>query len=93
MMSLKVGGKTDPANLKLTIIKYLTGGEEKVYLDTIGVAANYVATKAIILARSQLSMKGLELKAVPVYYEAEIADPMDNTIKTGIRWILTLVQQ
>lgn len=94
VLNLKVGGNTPPASLKLVIIKYLKDkGLEKIYLDTVGVAANYVATKAIIMARGQLSTMGLELKAVPIYYEAEIANPIDSVVKTGIRWLLNIEKQ
>ena len=84
---LLVGKDTLPHSLKTSIIGFLKDSVDKVvYLDCIGVAANYVATKAIIMAQGELSMSGEVLISNPIYKDFEIKDPKNSKIKTGIRW-------
>lgn len=87
-ITLKVSGKTTaPTALKSAIVGHIKDGRT-VYLDSIGVLANYVATKGLILARGQLLMQGTDLSMTPVFQELKIDDPTDKEFKTAIRWIL-----
>lgn len=85
---LKAGGKTDVISLKTSIVGNLKDGETIVLIDSIGMVANYVATKAIILARGSMSSLGYTLEANPFFKEYKIKDPVDSKVKTGICWML-----
>ncbi|MGI1660140.1 MAG: stage V sporulation protein S [Desulfitobacterium sp.] len=88
---LKVGGNTNHNALKTTIVGHLSSGENKmVLLDCIGVAPNYIATKAMILVRGHLSTVGKGLEAYPIFCEITVDNPTDSPVKTGIRWVLDL---
>lgn len=84
---LKVSGKTPPSNLKSAIVGYIKDGKT-IYLDSIGVMANYVATKALVLSKGQLSMQAINLIMTPAFQELKIDEPIDKDVKTAIRWIL-----
>lgn len=88
VMVLKVGGTTVPGSLKTAIVGHLRAGRN-VYMDTIGVAANYIATKAIILAKGYLSTVGETLQFNCIFFDCFIGGEEDNQ-KTGIRWILNI---
>lgn len=87
IITLKVGGQTNPISLKTAICGHIKDGSI-VYLDAIGVAANYVATKAVIMARGQLATMGMELNSSQIFHDLEIKDPKDKETKTAIRWII-----
>ncbi|AGA67687.1 hypothetical protein Desdi_0127 [Desulfitobacterium dichloroeliminans LMG P-21439] len=89
-VTLKVGGNTNPIALKAAIAGHLSYGGNTVLLDCIGVAPNYIATKAIILLRGHLSTVGKNLEAYPIFHEVMVDNPTDSPVKTGIRWILDL---
>jgi len=84
---LKVANKTAPASLKSSIAGHIMSGKT-VQLDSIGVVANYIATKGLILARGQLASQGITLVMTPVFQQLMIENSVDNEIKTAIRWIL-----
>lgn len=86
-INLKVGRKTDVISLKTSIAGNIKSCET-IYIDTIGMGSNYVAIKAIIMARGQLNSMGYALVANPYFKEYEINDPIDSSIKTGICWVL-----
>jgi len=88
--TLPVSKNTKATLLATASVNYLKSGNV-VYLDCIGVAANYIATKAIILINSQLFIRGLKLMYTPIFQDFELKEPTDGkSIKTGIRWVLTL---
>lgn len=92
LVKLKVSGSTNVAHLRTATVELLQKGST-VCLDCIGVSPNYIATKTIIATRAYLSTMGLDLLFEPIYKDFEIEDPIDNAkIKTGIRWILELVE-
>ena len=82
-----LSGKTRINALKTKATNHLKMGDE-VYLDCIGVASNYVATKAIINIQAYLSTMGLTLEYTPIFHDYTIKG--SDNIKTGIRWILNL---
>lgn len=90
---LRVSKDTDPLTLKTAIAGYLRS-YGSVRLDTVGVAANYVATKAVILARAALAAEGTGILAEPAFFKAVIDKPRAEdasevgNIKTGIKWII-----
>ncbi len=87
---LMVGGKTSPVALKTSIVGYFNDlNDIIIYLDCIGVAANYVATRAIIMAKTELAMREKVLRCDPIYKDFEIQNPENAKIKTGIRWTLS----
>lgn len=81
---LKVSGTTALHALKTAVVQYLVSNKV-VYLDCIGVAPNYLATKAVINVRAHLTTIGARLNADPIFHDICIDD---GRIKTGIRWIL-----
>lgn len=88
---LMVGGRTSPVSLKASILGYLNDNDDKnmiVYLDFIGVKANYIATRAMIMARVELAMRGKQLRCEPIYKDFEIENPQNSKVKTGVRWTL-----
>ena len=85
---LLVGKATSPGALRTAAVGHLRKGKV-VHLDCIGVAANYVATKTIIMIRAFLSTMGYELEYTPIYKDYILKDSEDR-IKTGIRWTLTI---
>ena len=85
---LPVAKSTPPSSLKVAAVNYLKT-YKAVHLDCIGVAANYIATKAIIMIRAHLFTTGDELIYVPIYKDFKLRGT-ENKIKTGIRWTLTL---
>ncbi len=89
MVNLKVGSKTDVNSLKTSIVGNIKAGET-VIINAIGAGANYIAVKAIIMARGQLNSCGCSLFADPSFHDYEIESPVTSSIKTGIRWILKL---
>lgn len=89
---LKVGGITNPGSLKTAIIGHLTAGK-LVQATCIGVAANYIVTKAIIMVRAHLQMVGKEMNFEPYFMDVTIEDKNginDGAKKTAIRWVMTL---
>lgn len=89
-IKLLVSGETRVSALRAKATNHLKIDDE-VYLDCIGVAANYVATKAIINIQAYLSTVGLALKFTPIFHDYTINGTDD--IKTGIRWILNIDNQ
>ena len=88
--TLLVGKNTSPIALKTSIVGILTDFSGSIiYLDCIGVAANYIATKAMIMAQGDLSMRGKEMKISPIFKDFEITVPNDSKIKTGVRWVIS----
>lgn len=85
---LLVGKRTSPASLRTAAVAQLKMGRT-VHLDCIGVAANYIATKSLILIRAYMSTMGKELKYIPIYKDFVIKDSKSN-VKTGIRWTLQI---
>lgn len=85
---LLVSGVTTANSLKASIVGNFKDNNT-IYLDSIGVAANYVATKAIILTRAELFKTGEKLDITPIYKDFEIKDPQNAKVKTGIRWVLS----
>lgn len=85
---LLVSGKTAPGALRTAAVEHLKKGKI-VHLDCIGVASNYVATKAIILIKAYLSTMGQEVKFTPIYKDFVLMDTKSE-VKTGIRWTLKL---
>lgn len=83
-IALKVGGNTNPGSLMTAIVGYLRSGRV-VYLDCVGVAANYIATKAIIMVRGHLMMVGKTISPVPIFLDVVI-DGTDERHKTAVRW-------
>lgn len=90
-VELKVSSSTIPSRLKSAIVGYVMDGKV-VSLHSIGVPANYVAVKSIILSRGQLQIQGMDLKLVPSFKEVEIINPIDKDTKTAIKWTLTGIQ-
>jgi len=88
---LPIRKSTPPSSLKVAAVNYLKT-YKAVHLDCIGVAANYVATKAIIMIRAHLFTTGDELIYVPIYKDFKL-EGTENKIKTGIRWTLTLYKR
>ncbi|MEL1136272.1 stage V sporulation protein S [Desulfitobacterium sp. THU1] len=88
-ITLKVGGNTNHNALKTAIVGHLSDGK-MVLLDCIGVAPNYIATKAIILVRGHLVTVGKGLEVYPIFSEIMVDNPTDSPVKTGIRWVLDL---
>ncbi len=82
---LKVGSNSNMHHLKTAIVGNIMSGAI-VCIDGIGAGANYIALKSIIMAKGQLSMRNYSLISEPSYQDIMIDFPMDNTIKTGIRW-------
>lgn len=89
IVNLKAGSKTDVNSLKTSIVGNIKAGDT-VIVNTIGVGANYVAIKAIIMARGQLNSCGCSLIAEPSFHDYEIDTPTTSSVKTGIRWMLKL---
>jgi len=87
-ITLKVGSKTAPASLKSSIAGHIKSGRI-VVMDSIGVPANYVATKGLILARGALAVQGIGLSMVPTFQEQIIDSKVEREVKTGIRWVLS----
>lgn len=83
---LLVGKSTAPGPLKTAAVGYLKSGKT-VHLDCIGVATNYIATKAIIMARASLYAEGNELWYIPFYRDYSINNE-EEKVRTGIRWTL-----
>lgn len=88
-ITLRVGAATNPGALKTSICAHLRDGKEKVDILCVGVAANYIVTKSIIMARGHLAMVGKKIKYEP-YYEEVIIDAKnrheEERKKTAIRW-------
>lgn len=90
IMTLKVSNKTSVYALTTAAAGYLKS-QGIVFVDCIGVAANYIATKAIIQTIAAISCMGLKVNHRPIFKDYVIDEPMDtSSIKTGIRWILSL---
>lgn len=89
---LKVGGITNPGSLKTAIIGHLRDGKT-VHAVSVGVAAVYVTTKAIILVRGHMEMINRKLN-YDCYYEDVLIDdptsPNEKRQKTAIRWTMTM---
>lgn len=85
-VTLRVAKDTIPVNLKTAIVGYLRSGR-RVTIDTIGVATNYIATKAAVLARAEMDVRGIRLKLTPALREYEV-DGCEGGIRTGIQWII-----
>ncbi|MBS3983230.1 MAG: stage V sporulation protein S [Dethiobacter sp.] len=86
-IELRVGGKTAPSLLKSSIVGHVKSGKT-VQIDSIGVAANYNATKGLILAKGQLAMHGITLVMTPGFQVLKMENSVENDIKTAIRWIV-----
>ncbi|MBS3947203.1 MAG: stage V sporulation protein S [Dethiobacter sp.] len=86
-IALRVGGKTAPGLLKSSIVGHIKSGKT-VQIDSIGVEANYIATKGLILARGQLAVYGITLVMAPGFQELRMENSVENDIKTAIRWIV-----
>lgn len=86
-VTLRVAKDTNPVDLKSSIVGHLRSGKT-VAVDTIGVATNYIATKAAILARGELDIQGIRLNLIPSLWDYEIKESHDVPIKTGVRWII-----
>ena len=90
IITLPVSKTTQARSLAIAATNYLKSGNI-VHLTCIGVATNYIATKAIIFIKASLATIGYNLIFTPIFYEFSIKEPTDGTaIKTGIRWILSL---
>jgi stage V sporulation protein SpoVS len=64
-----------------------------VHAICVGVASNYNATKAIIMARGQLQMVGKEMNFEPYFMDVTIEDKNginEGAKKTAVRWEMTL---
>ncbi len=85
---LPVGKGTSASSLKVAAVNYLKK-YRAVHLDAIGVAANYIATKAIIMIRAHLFTMGQELEFAPIYKNFALKGS-ENRVKTGIRWTLRI---
>lgn len=87
-VTLKVCKETNTGALKTVIISNLAEGKT-VFIDTIGVAANYIATKATIMVRDQLTTKGQALKVEQIF-TVQAIESEPEIKRTGIRWILSV---
>lgn len=79
---VKVGSGTTPAKAANAIMTYVLKGY-KVYVDTIGVAATYAASKAFVLAQKALQQNGISIAYLPSYKDVEINN---KDFKTAISW-------
>lgn len=84
---LRVGSNTDINRLKGAVVECLRINN-RVFLDAIGVAANYTATKAIINIRGYLKMHSADVIIAPIFTNV----PVGNIEKTAVRWILEKVE-
>lgn len=86
---LKVGSKTNIYSLATSISGNIKS-DTYVYMDVIGVEANYIALKALINARGQLMLSGYDISYVPYLHDFKIdtdAAAFDS-IRKGIRWVI-----
>jgi stage V sporulation protein SpoVS len=86
---IKIGGKTNHISAATSIKKHLLNGD-KVYVDVIGMAANYACTKAFIHLRSGLAAEGMIVLFSPTYKDLETTD---HHIKTAVRWKVVCIKK
>lgn len=82
VVTLKIGGSTDYISAASSITKHILN-DNKVYVDVIGAAANYICTKSFIKVKTSLSTKGILVVFSPTFVEFNTGK---NTNKTGVRW-------
>lgn len=87
VMVLKVSSNTDYISAATSIAGYLLSGN-KVYIDVIGMGANYMCTKAFISVKSNLGAKGIKVYFAPDFVQLNV----DDAVKTGIRWSVYIVK-
>lgn len=87
-LALKVGKSTSPNNLKAAIVGYIKS-DKKIFIDAVGVVPNYVAVKAIILAKGHFAIMGISIKVDPTFTDLEMHNPIDRDVKTAVRYVVT----
>ncbi len=86
---LKIGGNTNHISAATSIKKHILNGN-RVYVDVIGAAANYVCTKTFIHLRSSLAAEGMIVLFTPSYKDLRITD---HHIKTAVRWRVVCIKR
>jgi len=86
---LKIGGNTNHISAATSIKKHILNGD-RVYVDVIGMAANYVCTKTFIHLRSILAAEGMIVLFAPSYKDLQTTD---HHIKTAIRWRVVCIKR
>lgn len=84
---LRTSARTNIGALKTAIVKSLFENR-MVYIDAIGVEANYNTIKAIIKARGEILAFGKELNIRPTMMNIKINGEEEE--RTAIRWVLQL---
>lgn len=84
---LKAGSQTNIASLKTAIVQKLINNGA-VYVDAIGMQANYVVLKAVIKARGEMLVFGKDIGITPVLVDLRVIDTGEE--KTAVRWILQI---
>lgn len=86
---LKIGKDTNHVRAAKTIETQVLQGN-KVFVDVIGTAANYTATKAFIQAKANLMVSGIKIAFSPSYEDLKTADA---EVKTAIRWKVIVLKK
>lgn len=79
---LKIGKDTNHVRAAKSIETQVLQGN-RVFVDVIGTAANYTATKAFIQAKVKLSVSGIHVAYSPSFENLKTSAA---EVKTAIRW-------
>ena len=79
---LKIGKDTNHIRAAKSIETQILRGN-RVFIDVIGTAANYIATKSFIQTQSALSNVGISVAFSPSYADLKTSD---GEVKTAVRW-------
>lgn len=79
---LRIGKDTNHIKAAKSIETQILQGK-KVFVDVIGVAANYIAVKAFIQLNSALSDMKITVSYSPSYVDIKT---FDGEVKTAVRW-------
>lgn len=86
---LKIGKDTNHVKAAKTIETQVLQCN-RVFIDVIGTAANYTATKAFIQAKANLSVSGIQVVYSPSFEDLKTSAA---EVKTAIRWEVIVLKK